>query len=440
MYLINKDRDNILSIVKSLRPIKYLYSRQNKDYDKHFHGFSLKDLIKQLKNQKKFNELLKPGESLDDNNNEKTIMDVNFKSTFNYIEELSNIKNLPISLLNKSVNKKNKKTNESNDVKRYLNIIRVKEHIKHRNLLKEKKNWDTDVTLDPGRYHPNYDYIKRRCPCAFLGRPKNKENFSINTKILEKNNNIEHNVKRNIKEINTVNVLGDGENNDIILKKKNKDKKTKKNNQSISNRTFHNKNFKILEPTKKLNFNKSNYQTMMSKKDKSKIFNSTFHPKDKITSTILKDQNTASSLTNTIDFETSKKLNDQLKSKDKNKSIYNYSKIHIYNAKKIGFALKKNKKELFKNSSMENLKCPILFDKMLGRDKHLNIFKGTKENSLTMYYPDYNIIRPHIPSIIFNSERKYQQYKKYMTGKIIRSYCYNPDEYFVLEYNENKEN
>ena len=48
MYLLNQDKDNILSIVKSLHPIKYLYSKQNKDLDKYFRGSSLKDLLSEI--------------------------------------------------------------------------------------------------------------------------------------------------------------------------------------------------------------------------------------------------------------------------------------------------------------------------------------------------------------------------------------------------------
>ena len=48
MNLINKDKDNIISIVKALKPIDYLYSKQNKDYDKIFRSSSLRGLIKQI--------------------------------------------------------------------------------------------------------------------------------------------------------------------------------------------------------------------------------------------------------------------------------------------------------------------------------------------------------------------------------------------------------
>ena len=107
MNLINKDKDNIISIVKALKPIDYLYSKQNKDYDKIFRSSSLRGLIKQINSRPKYNEFLKPGESLEElNHKNKTIMNINFKSTFNYIEELSNLKNLPMVLLDKNIIKR----------------------------------------------------------------------------------------------------------------------------------------------------------------------------------------------------------------------------------------------------------------------------------------------------------------------------------------------
>ena len=77
---------------------------------------------------------------------------------------------------------------------------------------------------------------------------------------------------------------------------------------------------------------------------------------------------------------------------------------------------------------------------MPGRDRPINFVDGNWEGCRTNYNPDYNIIRPHIPSIIFKNKIKDQNYKKYITGKIIRSYCFNPIQYFVFEIKENKKN
>ena len=180
MKFLNKDKDNIISIVKSLRPINYLYSKQNKDYDKFFSSSSLKGLIKQINSKPKYNEFLKPGESLEElKKNKNNVLDINFKNTFNYLEELSNLKNLPMVLLNKKLYKRGRFNNDyeesltSNERrKRYKENEKKKKQEKISNI---KNSGDAEVTLDPGRYHPNYNFIKKRYPCAYLGKPKIKE-------------------------------------------------------------------------------------------------------------------------------------------------------------------------------------------------------------------------------------------------------------------------
>ena len=77
---------------------------------------------------------------------------------------------------------------------------------------------------------------------------------------------------------------------------------------------------------------------------------------------------------------------------------------------------------------------------MPGRDRSLNFIDGDKDACRSNYNPDYDIVRPHIPSTIFKSKRKFENYKKYITGRIIRSYCYSPDNYFVFEIKNNKNN
>ena len=94
MNFFNSEKDNIITIVKTLKPIKNIYSKQNKDFDKYFHGLSLKYLVDHMKIQKKYNPYLNPGESLDEPDN-NSIMNINFKSTFNYLDELNKVKSLP---------------------------------------------------------------------------------------------------------------------------------------------------------------------------------------------------------------------------------------------------------------------------------------------------------------------------------------------------------
>ena len=74
---------------------------------------------------------------------------------------------------------------------------------------------------------------------------------------------------------------------------------------------------------------------------------------------------------------------------------------------------------------------------MPGRDRKIGISNDYKEVD---YTPNYDITRPHVPATLFKNSFDYTKFKKYITGKIIRSYCYSPDKYFVLEINKNMEN
>lgn len=421
MNLINKDKDNIISIVKALKPIDYLYSKQNKDYDKIFRSSSLRGLIKQINSRPKYNEFLKPGESLEElNHKNKTIMNINFKSTFNYIEELSNLKNLPMVLLDKNIIKRGR---FNSDYEEDMNHSKGKS----KNDKKKKKklkiqqirnSGDADVTLDPGRYHPNYNFIKKRYPCAYLGKPKSKE------KTLDKD----------IKNENEEEKKGKNLDNDYLIKSSKMSYNKRINfyetisNKAISFKTKTTKN-------KKMNYSSSNCYSMpksSSINKKIKILNDIRKKKIKSVNK-MNEYNTVSFWSHTMDLDRSKKFTDQIKViNDKNKTNNNYFTNSTGGFKKI--------KKISKNTSAANLRCPIVFDKMPGRDRPINFVDGGWEGCRTNYNPDYNIIRPHIPSIIFKNKRKYQNFKKYITGKIIRSYCYSPDKYFVFEIKENKEN
>ena len=103
MNLINRKKDNIIPIVKSLRPIKDLYSKQNKDYDKYFHGSCLKDFVKQINSQKKADYILDPGENINEYDDKNKDSGIDFKNALNYFRELSKLKKLPFSKLNKGL-------------------------------------------------------------------------------------------------------------------------------------------------------------------------------------------------------------------------------------------------------------------------------------------------------------------------------------------------
>ena len=428
MNFFNSEKDNIITIVKTLKPIKNIYSKQNKDFDKYFHGLSLKYLVDHMKIQKKYNPYLNPGESLDEPDN-NSIMNINFKSTFNYLDELNKVKSLPtikkisnnIKIIkNKTKGKKSKKILEKKKQDEISNLIR-------------KKMWDENVTLDPGRYYPKYDYIRKKIPCAFIGKPKiTEKDYIIQNE--EKKEETEKKIKKE-----KINIQEKKEENDNINNKDIKNANPKNKiilNKSDSSKILLDKINSNLDSPKKNNMNNRSNILYPSANKKMKISQKT----DKFSSSIIKHQNTASSWSNTLELDSSKKLSEQYKTRDNNRniSIENSSKFNYYSTQKINF--KTNKRYSLKNMSMSNLKCPIIFDKMQGRDELDELDKKSKAVYRINYNPDYNALRPHIPTIKFKSVRQYQDFKKYINGKIIRSYWYNPQQYFVFEYKENKEN
>ena len=426
MLNFNK-KDNIISIVKSLHPINYLYSKQNKDYDKYFRSSSLKGLIKQINSHPKFNEFLKPGESFEElNAKNDTYMDVNFKSTFNYIEELSNLKNLPLVLLNKNYYKKGKFNNDyeehSKKKDKKKKLLEEKKKNKKQRISQIKNSGDAEVTLDPGRYHPNYDFIKRRYPCAYLGKPKIKEeSFHKEIKIIDE--------EEEKKEIEQENSNSNNENDNNISNISNRiNQNTKINNfdKIVSNKKDKSNS---LYKSKKMNSSTPNFYSIhktLIKNNNNKIGINDKTKMKKVNK--FNDHYASSSWSNGLDLDKTKITKEQMKlSNEKNKIYYRT------------YFRKNNKKIINRNSSMENLRCPIIFDRMPGRDRPINFVDGGRDGCRSNYNPDYNVIRPHIPSTIFKCKRKFQNFKKYITGKIIRSYLYNPEQYFVFEIKDKKD-
>ncbi len=70
--------------------------------------------MKQINAEKKFNVFLGPGEQINEFTSKNTDSNVVFKNAFNYFEELSNLKKLPLAAF-----KKGTKTS------RYLSLIHI---------------------------------------------------------------------------------------------------------------------------------------------------------------------------------------------------------------------------------------------------------------------------------------------------------------------------
>ena len=250
MYLINRKKDNIISIVKSIRPINYLYSKQNKDYDKYFRGSCLKDFVKQINSQKKGDYFLEPGENInefDDTNKKDSGID--FKNALNYFRELSGLKKLPFSKLNETIIKAGRKSETNKNSKNNkIKLNKVSNEKRKINLYNIGNNIDPNNSTYPGKYNPNYDYIKRRYPCAFFGRYK-KEDNCLSQSMIEKNNIREK--EKNRKDSEELNQEDNEEKNIGIKTNKNNYKNNHKINKnlfiSFSNK---NNNFKQMRDSK----------------------------------------------------------------------------------------------------------------------------------------------------------------------------------------------
>ena len=94
-------------------------------------------------------------------------------------------------------------------------------------------------------------------------------------------------------------------------------------------------------------------------------------------------------------------------------------------------------KETNRCSSSIGFNKGISFDKTPGRKS--NIF-NIKEETKNMYYPKYDIIRPHMYVKQFIVRNSLNNYKKYAVGKIIRNYRFSPKDYFIFDINSKNEN
>lgn len=376
-----KKNDFTISVIKSIKPITFSYSKQGKDYEKYFSSSNLVHLLKSIDKKAKIHTVFNSNFLQTKEKSDKNFININIKSSFNYITDLSSLNNFPLSMIKKRKNyeeylKKMHLFNELFYVTKDKLVdmeFRKKraERIKQK-FESQKINNENDATLDPGKYHPKYDIIRKRYPVAFIGRSndEDKKNFKSKLKSIVKEN-----------ENKKINISSDViyQNNSMPIK----DKKEKN---------------KYL-PYKKINPSSTIYKSISEKK-----------------------------------FPTLEKIKiDDLNNRTMSKKFYpNKNKDINLNENK------KTKSKLFSMSSSDNInkiRCPIVFNKMPGRDRNVVIMPNCRDVD---YSPNYEIIRPHAPEITFKNRFDLNKFKKYMTGKIIRSYCPTPDKYFVFEINENK--
>ena len=376
-----KKNDFTISVIKSIKPITFSYSKQGKDYEKYFSSSNLVHLLKSIDKKAKIHTVFNSNFLQTKEKSDKNFININIKSSFNYITDLSSLNNFPLSMIKKRKNYE-EYLKKMHLFKELFYVTKDKlvdmefrkkraERIKQK-FESQKINNENDATLDPGKYHPKYDIIRKRYPVAFIGRSndEDKKNFKSKLKsIVKENENKKINFSSNVIYQNNSMPIKD-------KKEKNKYLPYKKINPSSTiYKSISEKKFPTLE---KIKINNLNTRTMSKK----------FYP-------------------------------------NKNKDI-NLNEN------------KKTKSKLFSMSSSDNInkiRCPIVFNKMPGRDRNVVIMPNCRDVD---YSPNYEIIRPHAPEITFKNRFDLNKFKKYMTGKIIRSYCLTPDKYFVFEINENK--
>ena len=219
-----KKPDNITRILKSIHPIRKPFSKISKELNQSFKYSSLGNLLNKLdKKQIYIDKFIPPP----DKTLHKNDFDINFKNSLDYINELSDINNLPLVAKNKNylINGEFNPDFEIENMRRENNknyFIQLKKQRKKQKMKKSKeilkKYKENDSNLMLGKYNPNFDSVKPRIPHALIRNPNAhiKDSWLINCPFRntfekfklknKKDNNIrsENNIKkfnRNIKKI-----------------------------------------------------------------------------------------------------------------------------------------------------------------------------------------------------------------------------------------------
>jgi hypothetical protein len=374
-----KDSDNFDNIINSLKPIKYKFSTQSHQLDKIFKKLNIESI------EKKLHSKGKPPETFKD-----SLLYKNIDNTYNinaecydYFEDINGIKKMPIKVEVKGKNFVKHLYNPEFERKIDEKLLNQKEDepkINNKNIIKFYKGiHQPSFGLDPGYYHPNFNYVKKRIPAFDFGKSSKFYTSQEPDKNADEKNKDNPDSKRNVTEENKALDI----NND----------KTNFENYKVKNPILNNQ---IL----KLNLNNNKNKSLFKIKSR--------NPMDKYR----KISSTQKNILPSINLN---KENDI-----KKKSIAKKMNLHT-----------NFKKEL----SSPNI---ISFKKMRGRDDENKRLKGSTSD--VFYKPNYECNSPHIPGFVFKPSDIRKDYKKYRIGKILRSYIFDPYKYFVMDINENMNN
>ena len=453
--------DNIITILKSISPITYKFSKKNKEFDKTFKNKSLENLLNTLDYHPKIQDEYTPSQEFLNNRNQ---YDINFQNSCNYIKEFSDLNNLPLVINNRNCLK-----NGTFNPDYEINPVKNKEEQKLLLLEKEKrkkerlqdrlerfKRWrESDNNLDPGKYHPNYDAIRKKIRSVYIRQPiikENKEEENEKNNFKNKNNSknkIEDKNNDNKKEENNKN---SNNNSTDKIKEESKGDKNKNEGKRVENNKSNkndnkNNNCVNLNDSHSQNNNSSIINNNSSKvsilKNIKRKVNNKKRLLEKICSTLSDNNNNNNTLGNnkSANLEDLPSFGLNIHSRHQKLNSFKNKFTKNFSLPRIGTKTTRNVKQIkvknnrYRSSSLANIKNPIVFKKMLGRDDAL--FNNNSLN-LISYFPNYNVMMPHIPATIFKYKGDSQNYKRYITGKIIRGYKYTPEKYFVIEYKKNK--
>ena len=372
-----KSEDNFDNIINSLKPIKYKFSTQSHQLDKIFKNLNIESI------EKKLHSKGKPPDTFKD-----SLLYKNIDNTYNisadcydYFEDINGMKKMPIKVETKGQNFVKNLYNPEFEKKIDELLLNKKDDepkISHKNMIKFYKGiHQPSFGLDPGYYHPNFNYVKKRIPAFDFGKSSKFYNYNETIKNNEEKNKENQDSKRNITEDNKMFDV----NND----------KTTFENYKVKNSILNNQLLKL-----NLNNNKNKF------KIKSRNPNNKYRKISSTQKNILPNIN----------------INKE-KSSEK-KSI----------AKKMNLQIKF--KKVFSSPNI------ISFKKMKGRNDENKRFKGNTSD--IFYKPNYECNSPHVPGFVFNASDIKKDYKKYRIGKILRSYIFDPYKYFIMDINENNNN
>ena len=237
--------DNIMSIFNSITPIKFSYSKSNKEFNRTFKNVSLQSLKKNLNRRHKIKNEFSPSPEYLKNKNK---FEINFQNSYSYIKELSDINNLPIFANNKiyikkgSINddfdfnikiEKKKTIEEKNKRNKDISIQKIKK-------VKSFKRFEPET--DSLRYNPNYDFIKKKIYSVQFSPPPSIKNNKKNNKENKENEKYNGKKKKNLNKYGNIikleknkkdNILNNRKNNSIAFHKSYTNRSNLSKNQSI---------------------------------------------------------------------------------------------------------------------------------------------------------------------------------------------------------------